>query len=75
MRPLADQGFDPTKPVQTKKGTAQALRCGHNKVDELIRNGVLDTVEIDRIRRITTASIFRVASGDVSRRRRKATTD
>ena len=75
MRPLADQDFDPNKPVQTKKGAAQALRCGHNKVDQLIRNGLLDTVDIDRIRRITTASILRVASGDASRRRGKATTD
>jgi len=64
VRPLADSDFDPNKPVQTKKGTAQALRCGHNKVDDLIRAGLLDKVDIDdRITRITTSSILKLASG------------
>jgi hypothetical protein len=64
MRPIADPNFDPNKPVQTRRGAAQALRVSHNKIDELIRSGALKTVDgLGRITRITTASILAVASG------------
>jgi hypothetical protein len=65
MRPIADPDFDPKRPLQTRKGAAQALRVSHNKVDELIRSGALKTVEnLGRITRITTESILKVAAGD-----------
>jgi hypothetical protein len=57
MRALANSDFDPSLPLQTKKGAAQALRCGHNTVDALIRRRVLKVVYIDRIAKITTSSI------------------
>ena len=63
MRPLANQDFNPNLPLQTRKGAKQALRCGHNKVDELIKKGKLKTVNIDRLVRITTESILEVAAG------------
>jgi hypothetical protein len=64
MRAL-DDDYDPSKPVQTRRGARQALRCGHNKIDELIRTGKLKTVNgLGRITRITTDSILRVAAGD-----------
>ena len=65
MRQLANHNFDPTLPLQTKKGAAQALRCGHNKVDELIEAGKLETVEgLGRVTKITTPSILKVAAGE-----------
>jgi hypothetical protein len=64
VRALADSDFDSKRPLQTKRGAAQALRCGHNKIDELIDRGALKTVEIDRIVRVTTESILAVASGE-----------
>jgi hypothetical protein len=67
VRPLADSDFDYNRPLQTKRGAKQALRCGHNKVDELIRSGALKTVDIgDRITRITTESILEVATGQAA---------
>lgn len=65
MRPLAEQGFDPKLPLQTKVGAKQALRCGMNRVDELIELRVLETVDIDRRTRITTKSILKVAEHGV----------
>jgi hypothetical protein len=64
MRALKDWEFDPAKPVQTRRGAAQALRCGADKVDGLIEAGVLKTVDLDRIRRITTASIMAIVNGE-----------
>jgi hypothetical protein len=66
MRPIANPEFDPAKPVQTRKGAAQALRCSHNRIDALIREGKLKTVTgLGRIVRITTRSILAVAHGEV----------
>ena len=42
MKPLADWQFDSSRPLQTKRGTAQALRCGDDKVDDLIERGLLE---------------------------------
>ena len=67
MRPLANWQFDSSLPLQTKRGTKQALRCGDDKVDDLIERGVLKTVNIGRSVRVTTESIMEVASaGDQS---------
>ena len=62
MRPLANWQFDSSLPLQTKRGTKQALRCGDDKVDDLIERGVLKTVNIGRSVRVTTESIMEVAS-------------
>jgi hypothetical protein len=62
MRPLANWQFDASLPLQTKRGTRQALRCGEDKVNDLIERGLLDTVYIGRSLRITTTSIMKVAS-------------
>lgn len=62
MRALADAGFDPLRPLQTDKGAQQALRCGHNKIDEYIKNGRLRVVYLGRLRRITTELILDVAA-------------
>jgi len=65
MRALADKAFDPTRPLQTEQGAQQALRCGHNKIDDLIKLGLLKTVYVGRLRRITTQSILEyAATGD-----------
>jgi hypothetical protein len=68
VRPLADTDFDPERPLQTKRGAAQALRCGHNRVEELIRDGLLETVKLDRITRVTTRSILTIATQGIRRR-------
>jgi hypothetical protein len=62
MRPLADWKFDATRPLQTKRGTAQALRCGEDKVDALIDRGLLKVVTIGRSARVTTESIQQLAA-------------
>ena len=62
MKPLMDWQFDSSRPLQTKRGTAQALRCGADKVDGLIERGLLKTVRIGRSARVTTESIMQVAS-------------
>jgi hypothetical protein len=62
MHALGDAEFDPALPLQTKRGTAQALRIGHNLVDDLIKARVLEVVYIGRIPKVTTASILRVAA-------------
>jgi hypothetical protein len=62
MRPLADWQFNPSLPLQTKRGTAQALRCGADKIDDLIDRDILKTVNIGRSVRVTTESIMEVAS-------------
>jgi hypothetical protein len=65
MRALADKAYDSTRPLQTDQGARQALRCGHNKVDDLIKLGRLKTVYVGRLRRITTQSILEyAATGD-----------
>ena len=64
MHKLADIDYDPNRPLQTKRGAGQALRCGHNRIDDLIDRGLLKTVLIDRRTRITTESILAVASGE-----------
>jgi hypothetical protein len=62
MRPLADWKFDSSRPLQTKRGTAQALRVGLDKVEELVGVGALKVVPIGvRSVRITTDSILEVA--------------
>jgi hypothetical protein len=65
VRPLSDQAFNPACPVQTKKGTAQGLRCGLTKVEEFIKLGLLETVEIDRRTRIKTKSILKLAENGI----------
>jgi hypothetical protein len=65
VRPLSNQHFNPNLPVQTKLGAAEALRCGHNRVEDLLRRKVLKTVNIDRRTRITTESILAIVNGDV----------
>jgi excisionase family DNA binding protein len=62
MRALADKAFDPTRPLQTDRGAQQALRCGHNKIDDLIKHGRLKTVYVGRLRRISTQSILEYAA-------------
>jgi hypothetical protein len=57
MRALSNPDFDPSLPLQTKRGAAQALRCGHNTIDALIKKGVLKAVTLDRITKVTTHSI------------------
>jgi hypothetical protein len=65
VRPLADHDFNPSLPLQTKRGAKQALRCGHNKIDDLIKSGKLKTVSsLGRLVRITTESILEVAAVD-----------
>jgi hypothetical protein len=65
VRPISNPDFDPTLPVQTRKGAKQALRCSHNRIDELIRDGRLKTVSgLGRVTRITTKSILEVAAGE-----------
>jgi hypothetical protein len=66
MKPLANSGFDPRLPLQTKAGAKEALRCGHNKIDDLIDKGLLKVVYFDRIPKITTASIMAIAQGDAA---------
>jgi hypothetical protein len=68
MRPLADWKFDASRPLQTKRGTAQALRCGQDKVDELIELNILKTVAIGRSVRVTTESIMQLASPELRER-------
>ena len=62
MRALANWQFDASLPLQTKRGTKQTLRCGDDKLEDLIERGLLDIVYIGRSPRITTASIMKVAS-------------
>jgi len=62
VKPLADWQFDSSRPLQTKRGTAQALRCGEDKVENLIEAGLLDTVPMGRSVRVTTGSILRLAA-------------
>jgi hypothetical protein len=72
MRALADKAYDPTRPLQTGQGARQALRCGHNKIDDLIKLGRLKTVYVGRLRHITTQSILEYAAmGDEPPRRGK----
>ena len=57
MRPIANPEFDPNLPVQTRKGAAQALRVSHNRIDQLIRDGVLVAAWIrDAIRSVESAA-------------------
>jgi hypothetical protein len=62
MRALADWKFDSSRPLQTKRGAAQALRCGEDKVDDLIERDLLKTVTIGRSVRVTTRSILQLAT-------------
>jgi hypothetical protein len=62
VKPLANPDFDASLPLQTRKGARQALRIGHNKVDELIKLGKLKTVKFGRIVHVTTDSILKVAT-------------
>jgi hypothetical protein len=78
VRAIADDDFDPAKPVQTRNGARQALRVGHNRVERLIKDGRLKVVYFGRLARITTDSILAVAAvGDpekpAPRRSRKNT--
>ena len=62
MRPLVDWSFDASRPLQTKRGAAQGLRCGADKVEELIKRDILKTVNIGRSVRVTTELILKVAA-------------
>ena len=67
MRPLADHSYNPNLPLQTKQGARQALRCGHNKINELIKSGRLEIVkDLGRVTRITTGSILKLAAGEAA---------
>jgi hypothetical protein len=74
LKPLANKNFDPSLPVQTPLGARQALRVGHNKVNDLIGRGLLKVVYFGRSRRITTDSILNLATTGEGRRRREAAT-
>jgi hypothetical protein len=64
VRPVSNPDYDPNLPLQTRKGAKQALRVSHNRVDELIKQGKLETVKgLGRVTRITTKSILRIAGG------------
>jgi hypothetical protein len=64
VQKMANPDYDPNLPLQTRRGAKQALRCSHNKIDQLIRDGVLETVDgLGRITKITTSSILRAAGG------------
>ena len=72
MKALTNPNFDPALPLQTKKGAGQALKIGHNQVDELIKQKRLRTVPFGRLVRVTTKSIYEVARTGIenpSRRR------
>jgi hypothetical protein len=62
MKPLSRPDFDPTLPLQTDRGAEQALRVGHNRIDDLIKQKRLKVVYFGRSRRITTESILDVAA-------------
>jgi hypothetical protein len=61
MNPLANPYFNPAEPLQTLLGTQQALKCGHNKVRQLIREKKLATVHVGKMLRVTTESILAYA--------------
>lgn len=61
MRALADWQFNPNRPLQTKRGTAQALRCGLDKVEDLIKAKRVKVVPFGGSQRITTQSILELA--------------
>jgi hypothetical protein len=62
VRPISDPDYNPNLPLQTRKGAKQALHVSHNKVDQLIRDGKLETVKgLGRITKITTRSILKLA--------------
>jgi len=65
MRALAKPEFNPSLPLQTVPGTAEALRCAPSTVHELANRGELERAGPGRI---TTKSIF-----DLIRRRVEAT--
>ena len=73
MNPLRNFEFDPTLPLQTKRGAQQALRSGHNTIDDLIRAGLLEVIYIGRIPKITTDSIMRVAASGTKSLKRAIT--
>ena len=73
MKPLADWQFDSSRPLQTKRGAQQALRCGADKLDGLIERGLLKTVTIGRSVRVTTESIVKLAATGDQQEREAAT--
>ena len=68
MRPLANAGFDPRLPLQTKQGTKEALRCSLSKVNDHVAAGDLVVVDMDGNVRITTDSIFALIERNIRRR-------
>jgi hypothetical protein len=54
MRPLANWRFDPRVPLQTMRGTAEALRRSKSAVYDKIKKGDLDAID----GRVTTDSIL-----------------
>jgi hypothetical protein len=62
MRSLRDWEFDASRPLQTKRGAAQAFRCGLDKIDDLIETGALELVYIKSSPRVTTKSIMNLAA-------------
>jgi hypothetical protein len=61
VTPLAYKDFDPSLPFQTREGARQALRVGHNRIQQLVSDGSLQVVRFGRSARITTASILSLA--------------
>jgi hypothetical protein len=57
MRSLEESNFNPAAPLQTIKGTTQALRCGKSRVIELLKSGELERAKIGTSTRVTTRSI------------------
>ena len=62
MKALKDAAYDPTRPLQTKRGAQQALQVGKHKLQKMIREGRLKTVYFGRDCRITTQSILDYAA-------------
>jgi excisionase family DNA binding protein len=67
VKHLANPDYDPAVPLQTKRGAKQALRIGHNGVEDMIRQGRLKAVKFGRSVRITTESILQVAATGAER--------
>jgi len=47
--------------ISTKKDVAAYLHCSERTVDNLIANGVLDSVKIGRMRRVKNRSLLNLA--------------
>jgi hypothetical protein len=69
MRPLANWRFDPRLPLQTMRGTAEAIRRSKSTVYDKIKNGDLDAVD----GRVTTDSILSYIERERQRQKESCT--